>query len=151
MHTMDNNAAFKESNLSLLNNMKDFFNSRFDKMDESNNMSNIAIAKLQASQEIQYQIFTTKLENTTKNLTTMIDNVASSKGIKSGKYVTRSTIAKSILLNATKITKALTEPEKLLAEYNKENEQTSSMETDPTNLNSENQHEAMAIVTTNNQ
>jgi hypothetical protein len=66
----------------------------------------------QAAQEQQTQAFNNKLENATKNLTKMIDNVATGEGIKSSKYITRSAIAKSIMLNAIKITKALTEQDK---------------------------------------
>jgi hypothetical protein len=83
----------------------------------------------------------------------MIDNVANSKGIKPSKYITRSTIAKSILLNATKITKAFTEPDKLLSDFNKENDNETdfSMEMENITAISENQHEAMAIASIENQ
>jgi hypothetical protein len=154
MHTMENNAAFKESNMNLLADMKEFFTDRFDRIDTSANIANTTIANLQAAQEQQTQVFNSKLENTTKNLTEMIDNVATGKGIKSSKYITRSAIAKSIMLNATKITKALTDPDKPNAEGNKENEENVPclMDTsDITPLNVANQHEAMAIVATEDQ
>jgi hypothetical protein len=48
MHNVENNDAFKESNRSLLADMKEFFTDRFDRIDTSANSANTAIANLQA-------------------------------------------------------------------------------------------------------
>jgi hypothetical protein len=150
MHNQTNNAQ-------LLDSFQSMMQAHFDKLGQEHTSTKITISKLQQSQELTNQQLFNKLESTTKNLTQMIDNVATSKGSKTGKYVTRSTLAKSLMVQATKLTKTMTNTNTVMDtdDADKENHEIffdeevlfTPMESDSTLTTPANYHEAEAIVT----
>jgi hypothetical protein len=140
-----------ENNTSLLDRMELIMQTHFNKMRESNMVTTNTLTTLSENQDINIQQLNTKLKKSTKQLTEMIDNVALAKGQRSGRYITRSTIAKSVLLNATKITKSYLEKEDIGSIMEEDEEVIFTMDSENLNNvvnteNKENHHEVTAIV-----
>jgi hypothetical protein len=141
------------NNKFLLESMKEMMDASFNKFSSQNNTTNLAINSMIDKQEcINQQIFA-KLNNTSKDVADIIETVEPptiKKLIKSGRYITRASVAKGIL-NATKIIanatdiKMITETVTCDSEYmefNKENTENNYNNTD----NLVNQHGATATV-----
>jgi hypothetical protein len=77
-----------ENNISLLDRMEAIMQMHFDKMQDANNKTTSTLTTLSVNQDTNIQQLNTKIEKTTKQLTEMIDNVATTKGQRSGRYVT---------------------------------------------------------------
>jgi hypothetical protein len=139
-----------ENNTSLLDRMDLLMQQHFEKMQDANNKTTKTLTTMSENQDNNIGQLNTKLEKTTKQLTEMIDNVALNKGQRSNKYITRSTIAKSLVLNATKITKSFMDNEDNEAIMEADEEVVFTMDTEHSSLttteNKENQHEVTAIV-----
>jgi hypothetical protein len=140
----------QENNASLLEKMGALMQIHFEKVQDSNKETTTTLTTLSENQDMNIQQLNTKMEKTTKQLTEMIDNVALARGQRSGRYVTRSTIAKSLVLNATKITKSFMDKDGTTTMMDNDEEVIFTMETDTNNNtnteNKENQHEVTAIV-----
>jgi hypothetical protein len=139
-----------ENNTSLLDRMDLLMQQHFEKMQDANNKTTKTLTTMSENQDNNIGQLNTKLEKTTKQLTEMIDNVALNKGQRSNKYITRSTIAKSLVLNATKITKSFMDNEDNEAIMEADEEVVFTMDTEHSSLttteNKANQHEVTAIV-----
>jgi hypothetical protein len=140
----------QQNNASLLEKMEALMQVHFERVQDSNKETTTTLTNLSENQDVNIQQLNTKLEKTTKQLTEMIDNVALTKGQRSGRYITRSTIAKSLVLNATKITKSFLDNDETATIMEDDEEVVFTMETDNNKItnteNKENQHEVTAIV-----
>jgi hypothetical protein len=139
-----------ENNTSLLDRMEILMQQHFNKMQDSNDKTTLTLTTLSEHQDTNIQQLNNKLEKTTKQLTEMIDNVALTKEQRSNQYITRSTIAKSLVLNATKITKSFTDIDDQGTIMEDDEEVVFTMDTEnhckTITENKENQHEVTAIV-----